>query len=176
VWLGRTVRDVPAADGTVGNRGRPGGQSNGHVRPAAQVVVQPKNDREANLVVVFVHVKVMKAVHDTVDELDPQRLIVRPDVYPVPRNGPRTSPGCIGTRRLTARHALQQVFGRNLSNSSHTVIIAVSIGVVGPARSAERHLFVDPQREDGVQPGVSPLDSEGVALCRDGGRLPLGEG
>jgi hypothetical protein len=49
-----------------------------------EVLVQSEEEGDADLLVVFVHLDVMKAIDDPVDEFDPQRLIVGGNVDPLP--------------------------------------------------------------------------------------------
>jgi len=64
--------------------------------------ITPEEHRDTNLFVILVDLDVVKAVDDTVNELDAQRLIVRADVDPLPSHQTRIRTRRIGLRRLAS--------------------------------------------------------------------------
>jgi hypothetical protein len=74
-----------------------------------------------------------------VKELDSERLIIRLDIYPIPRGRPEVSAIRVRNRRISTGRPPKQSFRLALGNSSHAPMIHQS-----PVRAAARPL--DPRQ------------------------------
>ena len=119
----RAIADESPPDWASGLGNRPTGESHSHVRPIAEVRIESDEHSDTIILVVLLDLDVMKSVNHAMEELDPQRLIVRPDVDPVPRDRPRITPRTVGSRGIPAGRPLQECFGLIFRDSPHTAII-----------------------------------------------------
>jgi hypothetical protein len=113
------VTDAPAADRAAGLRLRPSSQPHRRVPATADVGVEAQEDGHANVLVVLIDLDVVETIYDPVKELDSERLIIRLDIYPIPRGRPEVSAIRVRNRRISTGRPPKKSFRLALGNSSH---------------------------------------------------------
>jgi hypothetical protein len=120
------VTDAPAADRAAGLRLRPSSQPDRRIPATAEVGIEAQEDGYANLLVVLIDLDVVETIYDPVKELDSERLIIRLDIYPIPRDRPKVSARRVRNRRTSTGRPPKKSFRLALGNSSHSPIICQS--------------------------------------------------
>jgi hypothetical protein len=113
------VTDAPAADRAAGLRLRPSSQPHRRVPATADVEVEAQEDGHANVLVILIDLDVVETIYDPVKELDSERLIIRLDIYPIPRGRPEVSAIRVRNRRISTGRPPKKSFRLSLGNSSH---------------------------------------------------------
>ena len=129
------VTDAPTADRAAGLPLRPSSEPHKHVRATAEVGIEAQEDGHANVPVVLIDLDVVETVYDPVKELDSERLIIRLDIYPIPRDRPEVSTRRVRNRSTSSGRPPKKSFRLALGNSSHAPIIYQS-----PVQAAARPL------------------------------------
>jgi hypothetical protein len=117
------ITDAPTADRAAGLRLRPSSEPHRRVPATAEVGIEAQEDGHANVLVVLIDLDVVETIYDPVKELDSERLIIRLDIYPIPRGRPEVSARGVRNRRTSSGRPPKKSFRLALSNSSHAPII-----------------------------------------------------
>src|SRR5215212_8878802 len=113
------VNDAPTADRAAGLRLRPSSEPHRRVRASAEVGIETQEHCHANVLVVLIDLDVVGTVYDPVKELDSERLIIRLDVYPIPRDRPEVSARRVRNRRTSTGRPPEKSFRLAFRNASH---------------------------------------------------------
>lgn len=117
------VIDAPTADRAAGLRRRPSSEPHKHVGATAEVGIEAQEDGHAYVLVVLVDLDVVETVYDPVKELDSERLIIRLDIYPIPRDRPEVSARRVRNRRISTGRPPKKSLRLAPGNSTHAPII-----------------------------------------------------
>jgi hypothetical protein len=142
------VTDAPTADRAASLPLRPSSEPHRRIRATAEVGIEAQEDGHADVLIVLIDLDVVETVYDPVKELDSERLIIRLDIYPIPRSRPEVSAIRVRNRSTSLGRPPKKSFRLALGNSSHAPIIYQS-----PVQAAAR-LSIRGQGSLGVHPPV----------------------
>src|SRR5919198_6044715 len=98
----RSVVDISPNDRLIGRASRPRTVADERICSTSKVMVQPKEHGDPDLLIVLVDLDVVKTIDDPVDELDPERPVVRRNVDPIPADGAGVSTRRVRNGRIAA--------------------------------------------------------------------------
>jgi len=151
------VTDAPMADRAAGLPFRPSSDPHWRVRATEEVGIESQEDGHANVPVVLIDLDVVETVYDPVKELDSERLIIRLDIYPIPRDRPEVSTRRVRNRSTSSGRPQKKSFRLALSNSSHAPNHPPIAGAKGSALLDPRKRFLNRRRLEDVYVGADYL-------------------